>query len=65
MAVPRNRLSKSRTGNHRAHHAKKPIRVSSCPNCQAARLPHTACLSCGHYRGRSVMKGTDAPSQEG
>jgi large subunit ribosomal protein L32 len=55
MAVPRNRLSKSRTGKHRAHHAKKPTNTVKCKNCGATKLPHRICPSCGFYRGRALV----------
>lgn len=45
MAVPRNRLSKSRTGNRRAHHAKKPVNVTNCKDAQGVKLPHALCNS--------------------
>lgn len=45
MAVPRNRLSKSRTGNRRAHHAKKPVNVTNCKNAEGVKLPHALCNS--------------------
>ena len=27
-----------------------------CPNCSAPMAPHRACPSCGHYRGRAVVR---------
>ena len=55
MAVPRNRLSNRRKNMRRAHDAKKPKTLVTCPNCQATRRPHTACGSCGFYSGRQVF----------
>ncbi|MCY3975283.1 MAG: 50S ribosomal protein L32 [Simkaniaceae bacterium] len=55
MAVPRNRHSCRRTRAGRAHHAKKPVSVVVCTNCNQGRLPHTVCPLCGYYRGRSVF----------
>lgn len=55
MAVPRNRTSNARKNSRRSHHAKKPKAISHCPNCQAMRLPHTLCVSCGHYDSRQVV----------
>ncbi len=26
-----------------------------CPKCKQPRLPHTACPTCGYYRGRVVI----------
>ncbi len=31
--------------------------VIPCPNCGDVMLPHRACASCGHYKGRQVIKG--------
>lgn len=62
MAVPRNRLSNARKNSRRAHHAKKPKGISTCPNCSAPKLSHTVCQACGTYAGRQVFavdsKGT-------
>jgi len=55
MAVPRNRLSNSRKNSKRAHHAKKPKTVSACSNCNAPRLPHAICQSCGSYGERKIL----------
>lgn len=56
MAVPRNRLSNARKNSKRAHHAKKPKTLTPCTNCNAPRLSHRICSSCGFYDGRSVFK---------
>lgn len=53
MAVPRNRHSVSRRNNRRSHDAKKPLQFGQCQNCKNPVLPHCACISCGHYKGRS------------
>ena len=52
MAVPRNRLSNARKNSKRSHHAKKPKSFSACPKCEALRMPHTICQSCGSYGDR-------------
>lgn len=48
MAVPRNRMSNARKNSKRAHHAKKPKSLCVCSACNAPRLPHYSCTSCGH-----------------
>lgn len=58
MAVPRNRLSNARKNSKRSHHAKKPKSFAVCPKCDAARLPHTICQSCGSYGDRVVLNVT-------
>jgi large subunit ribosomal protein L32 len=30
--------------------------LSACPNCGEARLSHTVCPACGHYKGREVLR---------
>lgn len=35
--------------------------MSTCPNCGEVKLPHRACPKCGHYRGRQVIEGKEAP----
>ena len=52
MAVPRNRLSNARKNIRRSHHAKKVTNTNACPNCEAAKLPHVMCGSCGYYNAR-------------
>ena len=56
MAVPRNRLSNARKNSKRAHHAKKPKPAAQCPKCQAPRMPHMICQSCGAYGNRIVIE---------
>ncbi|MBA3237083.1 MAG: 50S ribosomal protein L32 [Parachlamydiaceae bacterium] len=55
MAVPRNRHSNARKNSKRSHHAKKPQTTAVCDNCNAARMPHTICPSCGAYGDRIVL----------
>jgi large subunit ribosomal protein L32 len=55
MAVPRNRHSNSRRNTKRAHHAKVAKNLNECKNCGKPHMPHRACMSCGHYSGRSLL----------
>lgn len=55
MAVPRNRHSDARRKSKRAHMAKTPKQAHSCSNCNARKLPHVVCSSCGFYAGRQVF----------
>ena len=52
MPVPRRRRSKAKKGMNRAHKSLDAIQDSKCPKCQASKLPHRVCPSCGHYAGR-------------
>lgn len=57
MAVPKQKLSRSRTRNRRAKWMRQPKpHVAVCPRCQEPREPHTVCRSCGTYRGRQVLR---------
>src|SRR5438876_459031 len=38
MAVPKRRTSRSRQGNRRSHHHRKPIQVQYCPRCEQPAL---------------------------
>ena len=55
MAVPRNRTSNAKRKSRRSHHALKMKHPIICKNCNGLRLPHTACISCGDYNGRTVL----------
>lgn len=51
----RMRHTRAHTANRRSHHALSLIRMTKCTSCGALRRPHTACASCGKYRGRVVV----------
>jgi large subunit ribosomal protein L32 len=56
MAVPKKKKSKSKVRMARASNWKlaAPAR-SNCPRCEAAKVPHTVCGSCGWYKGRQAI----------
>ena len=56
MAVPKRRTSRARRDKRRAHDAIGTPPQSVCPQCQAPKLPHRVCGSCGSYRGREVIQ---------
>lgn len=56
MSVPKKKISKTRTRSRRSHHALKTTTSIECPQCGAIIQSHRACLSCGMYRGKSVLK---------
>lgn len=53
--VIRMRHTRAHTANRRSHHALKAGSMTTCSNCGSLRKPHTACASCGMYRGRKVI----------
>jgi large subunit ribosomal protein L32 len=57
VAVPKRRLSASKRNMRRANHDKVSApSIVPCPNCSAPMVPHRVCPSCGHYKGRAVIK---------
>ena len=52
----RSRQSPGRTRRRRAHHALKSAHTVTCPNCGAAKRPHTACKDCGYVRPGLQLK---------
>lgn len=56
MANPKKRKTHSASAKGRSHLALKKRVLTKCPKCLQARRPHSACLSCGHYRDREVFK---------
>ena len=56
MPNPKKRHSRCKTGNRRSHDALKRPATSNCPQCGEPKRPHHVCLSCGTYRGRTVIK---------
>lgn len=56
MPVPKKRSSRTRKAMRNAHAALSRTYSMVCPNCAAPVLRHRACMSCGQYRGKSVVK---------
>ena len=59
MANPKRRHSKARRDRRRAHDALSAPPRSVCSNCGEVKLPHRACPTCGHYRGREVVEAKE------
>jgi large subunit ribosomal protein L32 len=36
--------------------------IVPCPNCSAPMVPHRVCPSCGHYKGKAVVKSSSSES---
>ncbi len=64
MAVPKRRMSRSRTRKRRANHDRltRPT-TSTCPNCDGPVRPHHVCGACGQYKGREVIASVLAEDQ--
>ena len=54
MAVPQNRVTRSRRDMRRAHDSLVAANPAECPNCGELKRPHHVCPSCGHYAAREV-----------
>ncbi len=60
MAVPKKKVSPSRQGMRRSHHAHKVVASMECSNCGELKRPHHVCASCGHYDEREVVVKSEA-----
>lgn len=52
MAVPKKKTSHQKQHQRRAHWKASAQTIGTCANCGAPKRSHTACGSCGYYRGR-------------
>lgn len=55
MAVPKKRTTKSKRNMRRSHHGRTLIKLVECTKCKAEIPAHTACPTCGTYKGREVI----------
>lgn len=55
MAVPKRRVSPSRKGMRRSHHALNATMPATCSHCKQPKLAHRVCLACGYYDGKEVI----------
>lgn len=55
MGVPKRKTSKMRLRTRKAANAWHAPKIAKCPQCGGAVLGHTACPSCGYYKGRQVL----------
>jgi large subunit ribosomal protein L32 len=59
VAVPKRKTTPSKRDMRRAQHDKvTPVQLVACEKCGEPSLPHRACGSCGHYKGRKVKPAT-------
>ena len=59
MAVPQNKVTRSRRNMRRAHDALVAGNPAECPNCGELKRPQHVCGACGHYDDREVIAQTD------
>lgn len=59
MALQKKRRGPARTAQQRSAWMRKSganhIAVQACPSCGAPKIPHRVCMSCGQYRGETVI----------
>lgn len=58
MAVPKKKLSRTRTGKRRSHLALKKTNLGKCSKCDEQKMPHRVCPTCGTYNGDEVIDFT-------
>lgn len=56
MAVPKRKMSRSNTRSRRSQWKAAPVNIVTCGRCKQAKLPHTACPTCGTYNDRQVLE---------
>lgn len=56
MAVPKKKMSRSRTRRRKAQWKVPAPTLVACRQCGAKHIPHRACAQCGSYNGREVIR---------
>ena len=59
MAVPQNRVTRSRRNMRRAHDGLDGANPNECPSCGELKRPHHVCPACGFYNDREVIAQAD------
>ena len=55
MAVPKKKMSRSRTRRRKAHWKVASPNLTQCQQCGVRHRPHHVCPSCGTYKGREIL----------
>ena len=56
MAVPKKKMSRSRTRRRKAQWKVEAPHLVPCQQCGAKHVPHRVCKSCGSYNSREVIE---------
>ena len=56
MAVPKNKISKSKTNSRFANWKLKATGLVECPQCHELIKSHMVCPKCGYYKGTLVKE---------
>jgi len=55
MGLPKQKHTKSRRNNRRAHIFLTAASLAVCPKCKKPVLQHTVCKNCGSYNGHQAI----------
>ncbi len=55
MGVPKRKMSKMRLRTRKAANRWHAATLAKCGQCGSSITAHTACGSCGYYKGRQVL----------
>ena len=55
MGVPKRKMSKMRLRTRKAANRWHAAVLAKCGQCGSSVTAHTACPSCGYYKGRQVL----------
>ncbi len=55
MGVPKRKMSKMRLRTRKAANRWHAAMLHKCGQCGSSLPAHTACPSCGYYKGRQVL----------
>jgi large subunit ribosomal protein L32 len=56
MPVPKRKRSRCRRDKRFANKGMAVHAITPCSSCNASLMPHTACMSCGFYKGKKVVR---------
>ena len=56
MAVPKNKISKSKTNSRFANWKLQTPGLVECPQCHELKKSHQVCPKCGYYKGEQVVR---------
>ncbi len=59
MAVPQNKVTRSKRNMRRAHDSLVADNPNECSNCGELKRPHHVCGACGHYADKEIVPMID------
>ncbi|MCA9026087.1 MAG: 50S ribosomal protein L32 [Planctomycetaceae bacterium] len=59
MAVPKRRMSKTRSRKRRSHNSVSAPKLQYCAQCSTPVPSHVVCPNCGYYHGRTMVETED------